>query len=180
MPFAVDVVARSSRVKPERASSVVAEGGEGAPGRVHPASVVIEHRLTTDTVQTTSAICGITLQHGLTSGAPYVASMDVWMPDGAALDQVGAVFNGLPATQVRIADLTRRNTWQRVWVAARATADGRVNPSLFVVGKEGARLYSTAWQMEIGHTPSPYVSSLTGTLANRGAGPDSFRQRRPG
>ncbi len=81
---------------------------------------------------------------------------------------------------MRIADLKRRDAWQRVWVAARATADGRVNPSLLVVGKQGARLYSTAWQMEIGHTPSPYVPSLTGILANRGAGPDSFRQRRAG
>ena len=162
------------------ANSIVAEGGEGAPSRVHPASLVTEHRLTTDTVQAISPICGITLRHGLTAGAPYVASMDVWVPEGVALAQVGAVFNGLPATQVRIADLTRRNIWQRVWVAARAAADGRVNPSLFMVGKEGARLYSTAWQMEIGHTPSPYVSSLTGILNNRGPDPGSFRQLRAG
>ncbi|MEO9190842.1 MAG: hypothetical protein ABI224_12730 [Acetobacteraceae bacterium] len=161
-------------------SSVVREGGADAPVRTHPHSVVTEHRLMADTVQSTSAICGITLQHGLTPGAPYTASMDVWIPDGAPFDQVGAVFNGFPATQVHIADLTRRGTWQRVWVVARATSEARVNPSLFAVGKEGARLFSTAWQMEIGHTPSPYVSSRAGILPNRGPGPDSFRQTRAG
>ncbi|MEO8715685.1 MAG: hypothetical protein ABI369_11785, partial [Acetobacteraceae bacterium] len=160
------------------AVSAATEGGSGAPARSHPESPVIEHRLTTDTVQATSALCGVVLQHGLTHGAPYVVSMDVWIPDGVPLDQVGAVFNGLAATQVHIANLTRRDVWQRVWVAARATSpEARVNPSLFAVGKAGAVLYSTCWQMEIGHAPSPYVPSGAGILHNLGPWPDSFRRR---
>ncbi len=160
------------------AQSTMAPGGSDAPGRPHPASAVLEHRLTADTVQATSALCGVALQHGLSPGASYVASMEVWIPAGAPVEQVGAVFNGLPASQVRIADLTQRDRWQRVWVTTRAPhPEAHVNPSLFVVGKEGAALFSTAWQLEIGHTPGPYTSSATGILPNRGPRPDSFRSR---
>lgn len=163
------------------AVSTVTEAGSDAPARVHPESPVIEHRLTTDTVAKTGALCGITLQHGMVPGAPYVVSMDVWVPAGAPLELVGAVFNGLPAMQVHNADLTRRGEWQRVWVAARAISpEARINPSLFAVGKEGARLYSTTWMLELGHTPSPYAPSRAGILQNLGPSPESFRQRTRG
>ncbi len=161
--------------------STATEGGSDAPACAYPESPVIEHRLTKDTVAATSTLCGITLQYGMVRNAPYVASMEVWIPEGEPLDQVGAVFNGLPAMQVHNADLSRCGAWQRVWVAARAiAAEGRINPSLFAIGREGARFYSTAWMLELGHTPSPYMSNRAGILPNLGPGPESFRQRTRG
>jgi hypothetical protein len=160
--------------------SEVAEAGADAPARLHPESPVSEHRLTADTVWATSPLCGVNLQHGLAPGTGYVASMHVWIPEGAAFEQVGAVFRGTPATRYQAADMAQRNRWQRVWVAARAaSSDSRMNPSLFALGKAGARLYATAWQLEIGHTPSPYRPNTSGTLPNRGPSAQSFRARTP-
>lgn len=160
------------------AQSTMSPAGGDEPGRPHPPSPVLEHRLIADTVPMTSALCGVALQHALSPGASYVASMEVWIPAGVPVEQVGAVFNGLPASQVRIADLTQRDCWQRVWVTARAPfPEAHMNPSLFAVGKEGAAFFSTAWQMEIGHTPGPYTPSTAGILPNRGPRPESFRSR---
>ncbi len=148
------------------------------PTRVHPASPVLMHTLVADTVHETSAIAGVAIDHELAPGASYVAAMDVWIPEEAAVERVGIVFNGLPATQFRMAEPKQRNCWQRVWVIARAPhPNARVNPSLTVIGRAGARLYSTAWQMEIGQTPGPYVASTTGILPSRGPSPESFRPR---
>ena len=161
------------------AESTAAPPDADGPVGVHPASPVLEHRLLADTVQATSPVSGVTVQYGLTPGATYVAAVDVWIPEGSAIERVGAVFNGLPAVQFGMAEMTQRNRWQRVWVAARApNPEPRVNPSLTVIGRTGARLYSTAWQLEIGHMPSPYVPSTAGILPNRTPSPTSFRSPR--
>lgn len=161
------------------AESAATVAGADAPARVYPESPVREHRLTSDTVQATSQMCGVRLDHGLAPGASYVASISVWIPEGMPLVHVGAVFKGLPAPQYRAADMSQRNCWQRVWAASRAPQPLAVmNPSLFAVGKAGARLYSTAWQMEIGHAPGPYTPNASGILPNRGPTPQSFRRRK--
>jgi hypothetical protein len=63
------------------------------------------------------------------------------------------------------ADLRQRDVWQRVWVTARIPADRDVgSPALFVVGEAGSEVWSSAWQLEIGAQPTPYVSGLVGSL----------------
>ncbi len=160
------------------AGSTAAEPQEGVPAGTHPASPVIEHILTEDTVPASSPLCGVVLKGALAPGAPHVLSMDLWIPEEASLERAGAVFTGLTAAQYGPADLGQRNRWQRVWVAARAPSpEPDVNPSLFALGRAGSRLFSTAWQLEIGHTPSPYAPSAAGILPNCGPSPGSFRQR---
>ena len=160
------------------AGSTAREPSEGGPARTHPESPVIEHVLTEDAGPASSSLCGVVLNHGLVPDAPYVLSMDLWISEDAAIERTGAVFTGLAAAQYGPADPARRNCWQRVWVAARAPfPEAHVNPSVFAFGRAGSRLYSTAWQLEIGHTPSAYAPSTAGNLPNRGPSPGSFRQR---
>ncbi len=87
------------------AQSTATEPAEGSPARVHPASPVIEHRLTEDTAPETNSLCGVVLTHGLVPGVPYVLSMDVWITEEASLERAGAVFTGLAAIQYGPADL---------------------------------------------------------------------------
>ena len=160
------------------AGSTAREPSEGVPARTHPDSPVIEHVLTDDAGPATSSLCGVVLNHGLVAGAPYVLSMDLWITEEASIERAGAVFTGLTAVQYGPANPARRNCWQRVWVAGRAPfPEAHVNASLFAFGQAGSRLYSTAWQLEIGHTPSAYAPSTAGTLPNRGPSPGSFRER---
>jgi hypothetical protein len=160
------------------AGSTAREPSGGGPARTHPESPVVEHVLTENAGPASSSLCGVVLNHGLVPGAPYVLSMDLWIAEDAAIERTGAVFTGLAAAQYGPADPARRNCWQRVWVAARAPfPEAHVNPGLFAFGRAGSRLYSTAWQLEIGHTPSAYTPNTAGILPNRGPSPGSFRQR---
>lgn len=123
-----------------------------------------QHKLLEETDPRSGAICGYHVQ-GLTSGSVYVASAYVCIPEGARVKEVGLQLRGLPSSMVANADLNQRDIWQRVWVTARIP-DGRDvgAPSLFVVGDAGSRIWSSAWQFEIGAVPTPYVSGLMGSM----------------
>ncbi len=161
-------------VSAESRAEVVTDG----PARTDAAHIRW-HQTSIDTTPATSSLCGVAMRHGLVPEAVYVASAEVWIPEEADVRQVGMVFNGLASIRVSAADLARRGAWQRVWVTARAPMpEARMNPSLSVVGKAGAALYSAGWQLELGHFPGPLVPNTTGILRNLGPTPASFRQGR--
>jgi capsular polysaccharide biosynthesis protein len=123
-----------------------------------PGSAVIEHSLTEATRPDTGAIFGCVLQKGLAPAPMHVASVSVFLPPDFAGSVVGVLFSGVASWQIVNAKTTQFGTWQRIWVSARLPPDAAaVNPTLFVVGPAGTRLFTTCWQLEAGERPTAYV-----------------------
>lgn len=90
----------------------------------------------------------------LTPRAIHVLSGWVWIPASFAGNRVGAAI-GHYRHGFRDADLSVRDTWQRVWVAAQIPQHFRdIMMGLVANGPAGARLWSADWRLEEGPVPS--------------------------
>lgn len=128
-----------------------------------PRSKVFSHRLVDETTSAGPAIFGFTIPHGFAPGEVYVVSAYIYVPDGTDVAGISAVMAGYQSLRVGRADTTIRNRWQRIFTAARVPDDlMRAVPSLHVVGRAGAELYSAGWQVEIGWNPKSYAPSDSG------------------
>jgi hypothetical protein len=125
--------------------------------RLHELCAVMEHGLLQSSRIETGAIHGNRIGQGLSSGSTYVASLSVWLPADFGGAIAGAVVDGFESLQITNANLTRRETWQRVSVTARVPTDvSSASPALFLVGPVGTRIFSTCWKLELGSVPTPY------------------------
>lgn len=87
--------------------------------------------------------------------AVHVFSAWIWIPRGFRGDRVGAAI-GHFRYGWRDADLSVRETWQRVWVAAKIPGSYRdLMMGLVVTGPEGEHLWSTDRRLEAGPVPAP-------------------------
>jgi len=128
-------------------------------------SRVNEHRLIEETTPRSPAIFGYAIPHGLSPGTVYVASTFIYIPADADIEAVAVVVAGYSSLRIVRADATTRGRWQRIATAAQVPTDlMRAIPSLHIVGRAGARVYSAGWQMEIGWDPKPYAASNAGGL----------------
>lgn len=122
-----------------------------------PEVAVMAHRLQTTTEWPIAAIFGRYVPEGLVERAPYVASLDVWIPADFTGTMVGMVFDGFASGHTANADLQARACWQRIWVQARIPEEMSAgNPSLCVLGETGAVLYTACWKLEAGVVPTGY------------------------
>jgi hypothetical protein len=125
-----------------------------------PDCAVIEHALIEATEPDTGSVFGCIIEEGLAAAPMHVASASVFLPPDFAGSVVGLMFNGAASWQLVNANVRQFGTWQRVWVSARLPPDAvAVNPTLFVVGPAGTRLFTTCWQLEAGARPTPYRRS---------------------
>lgn len=91
---------------------------------------------------------------GLAPRAIHVLSGWVWVPASFAGSRVGAAI-GHYRFGFRDADLSLRDAWQRVWVAAQVPSQFRdIMMGLVANGPAGTRLCSTGWRLEEGPVPS--------------------------
>jgi hypothetical protein len=114
---------------------------------------VMKHVLLQD-VGTPTEIYGCLLADRATAGKPYVAMVDVWLPEGFTGDHVCLVFISRPSVAIRRAVRTRTNFWQPIWVSAYLSeTDSRVFPSLELVGPAGTVVYTKNWRLFEGLLP---------------------------
>jgi hypothetical protein len=114
---------------------------------------VMKHVLLQD-VGTPTEIYGCLLADRATAGQPYVAMVDVWLPEGFTGDHVCLVFISRPSVAIRRAVRTRTNFWQTIWVSAYLSeTDSRVFPSLELVGPAGTVVYTKHWRLFDGLLP---------------------------
>ena len=125
--------------------------------RLRPEAAVVAHLLEIRTGVGTEALQSRLIEHGLTPGEIYTASIYVWLETDFVGTELGAVLEGVPSLGLRNADLVARNAWQRVSVSARLPDGNRkFNLSLRLRGPAGSRVFSTCWQLERGAQPGPY------------------------
>lgn len=85
----------------------------------------------------------------------HVFSTWVWIPRDFRGDRIGAAI-GHFRYGWRDADLSRREVWQRVWVAAKIPGHYRdLMMGLVVTGPEGERFWSAGRRLEAGPLPAP-------------------------
>ncbi|NEU13238.1 hypothetical protein G3T14_14005 [Methylobacterium sp. BTF04] len=91
----------------------------------------------------------------LDADAVHVFSAWVWIPADFRGDRVGAAIGHFRHGWCD-ADLSVREAWQRVWVAAKIPATYRdLMMGLLVTGPAGERLWSTGRRLEAGPLPAP-------------------------
>ena len=149
-----------------RAAAVAASGISGDVPPLHPGSQVCVHQLREANGPANLNVHYHYVPQGLIGRELYVGSIHVWLPEDFAGTVVAAMFEGFATVRSQPADPARRGQWQRIWVAARIP-DGQAaaNLALTLIGPQGCRIYTTAWQLERGGTPGPYVSGTARSLA---------------
>jgi len=126
-----------------------------------PGIAVIEHMLSEATQPDTAAIFGCVVTQGLTPAPMHVASVYVLLPEDFAGSVVGVLISGVASWQLVNANVTQFGIWQRVWASARLPPDAAgVNPTLFVVGPAGARVFTSGWKVEAGTQPTDYAPGV--------------------
>lgn len=91
----------------------------------------------------------------LDPAAIHAFSAWVWIPAGFRGDRVGAAI-GHFRHGWRDADLSVRESWQRVWVAAKIPGSYRdLMMGLVATGPAGERFWSTGRRLEVGPLPAP-------------------------
>ncbi len=102
----------------------------------------------------------------LDAGRVHVFSTWVWVPKAFRGDRIGAAI-GHFRYGWGDADLSRREVWQRVWVAAKIPGHYRdLMMGLVVTGPEGERVWSAGRRLEAAPVPAPSLPpSLAPSLA---------------
>ncbi len=102
------------------------------------------------------SIFGCLIKAGLAPGALYVASAHVWIDTASTATSVGIILLGRATLEGQQADLTKRDTWQMIWVRAYlGDADHVAFPQLTVAGPPGTTVYSSGWRLEAAALPQP-------------------------
>jgi len=137
-----------------QASGAVARPSAALPPAL-PGHGVLEHLLPEATRPETGAIFGCVVAEGLTPAPMHVASVYVFLPEGFAGSVVGVLFSGVASWQLVNAKVTQFGAWQRIWASARLPPDtAAANPTLYVVGPAGTRLFTSGWTLEASSQPA--------------------------
>jgi hypothetical protein len=123
-----------------------------------PGCMVLEHRLIEANRPETGSVFGCVVDEELAAAPMHVASASVFLPPDFAGSVVGLMFSGAASWQLVNAKPRQFGAWQRIWVSARLPPDATAaNPTLFVVGPAGTRLFTTCWKLEAGARPTDYI-----------------------
>lgn len=101
--------------------------------------------------------CGAWWGIAVDPGQTYTATCWVWVPAKFEGKQVGLSLGEWGRQQRSTADLSKRDSWQRLRSTAIAPPDvTHCAIVMRVVGPDGSAVYSTCWQLEAGLEPSDY------------------------
>jgi hypothetical protein len=93
------------------------------------------------------------LSAGLSAGALFVASVDIWLPDDFT-GTIDLVFLGRSSVRNSNPKYEKRGGWQKIWVSARLEDVNRVVVvRLNGKGPAGSKLYTANWRVELGGIP---------------------------
>ena len=103
------------------------------------------------------AIVATRVAHRLRADGLYCLSAWIWLPAGFRAERIAMAFGRLRLAHVD-ADLSRTESWQRVWAAARIGRGlDEVPLTLVCDGPPGERFWSTAWRLEEAPIPDPSI-----------------------
>jgi hypothetical protein len=104
--------------------------------------------------ETSEGIFGCLIKEGLIAGGLYVASVHVWITADSAATSVGVILLGRATLRGRSADVSRRDSWQLIWVSAQLGEDeAAAFPQLTIAGDAGTTVYTAGWRLEAGALP---------------------------
>lgn len=128
-------------------------------------SRIMAHRLVRATEVGNHGIYHCCVENGIVPGKAYTASAWVWIPDSYVArnyvtGDIGIGFHGCPRFGQVVADMSRRNVWQRVWGSTIIPRDlFSAQLTLYALGEEGAAFYSTDWQLVQHIVPPPEAAA---------------------